>query len=47
MDSGQLPGAVVLIARNGKVAYQQAFGYQDREQNAPMAMLIPFSASRL
>ena len=38
VDSGQLPGAVVLIARNGKVAYQQAFGYQDREQNAPMAM---------
>jgi hypothetical protein len=38
VDSGQLPGAVVLIARNGKVAYQQAFGYQDREQNASMAM---------
>ena len=38
IDSGELPGAVVLIARNGKVAYQQAFGYQDREQNAPMTL---------
>jgi len=38
VDSGELPGAVVLIARNGKVAYQQAFGYQDREQKAPMAL---------
>jgi CubicO group peptidase (beta-lactamase class C family) len=36
VESGQLPGAVVLIARNGKVAYLQAFGYQDREAQLPM-----------
>ena len=36
VDSGQIPGAVVLIARNDKVAYFQAFGYRDREQKVPM-----------
>ena len=32
VDSGQLPGAVVLIARDDKVAYFKAFGYRDREK---------------
>jgi CubicO group peptidase (beta-lactamase class C family) len=36
VDSGQIPGAVVLIARNGKIAYSQAIGYQDREKQVPM-----------
>jgi CubicO group peptidase (beta-lactamase class C family) len=36
VDDGRLPGAVVLIARNGKVAYFRAFGYQDRESKLPM-----------
>ena len=27
VDNGQLPGAVVLIARNDKIAYVKAFGY--------------------
>src|SRR2546428_11752898 len=36
VDKGEIPGAVVLIARNGKVAYFEAFGYQDREKHAPM-----------
>src|SRR5436853_7894486 len=36
VDSGQLPGTVVLIARNSKVAYLQDFGYQDREKQVPM-----------
>src|SRR3954462_3519398 len=30
VDSGQLPGAVVLIARKEKVAYFRAFGFRDR-----------------
>jgi CubicO group peptidase (beta-lactamase class C family) len=34
--SGKIPGAVVLIARHGKVAYRQAFGFQDRAANTPM-----------
>ena len=36
VDAGQLPGAVVLIARNGQVAYLRAFGYQDREKKVAM-----------
>ena len=37
VDAGQLPGAVVLIARNDKVAYLHTFGDQDREKKIPMA----------
>ena len=36
VDSGQLPGAVVLIARNDEVAYFRAFGWRDREKKLPM-----------
>jgi CubicO group peptidase (beta-lactamase class C family) len=36
VDSGLLPGAVVLIARNDKVAYFNAFGYRDRERKVAM-----------
>lgn len=36
VDSGQIPGAVVLIARKDKVAYLKAFGFRDREQKIAM-----------
>jgi CubicO group peptidase (beta-lactamase class C family) len=36
VDSGQLPGAVVLIVRGDKTAYFRAFGYQDRERQVAM-----------
>jgi CubicO group peptidase (beta-lactamase class C family) len=36
VDSGKIPGAVVLIARNDKIAYVQAFGFRDREQKIGM-----------
>jgi CubicO group peptidase (beta-lactamase class C family) len=36
VDSGKIPGAVVVIVRNGKVAYSRAFGYQDREKQIMM-----------
>jgi CubicO group peptidase (beta-lactamase class C family) len=36
VDSGQIPGAVVLIARRDKVAYFKAFGFRDREQKLAM-----------
>ena len=36
VDSGQIPGAVVLIARKDKIAYFRAFGFRDREQKIPM-----------
>ena len=36
VDRGELPGAVLLIARGEKIAYLQAIGYQDREKKTPM-----------
>ena len=36
VDKGVIPGAVVLIARNGKLAYFEAFGFQNRESKEPM-----------
>jgi CubicO group peptidase (beta-lactamase class C family) len=32
----ELPGAVILVARHGKVAYLEAFGMLDRERALPM-----------
>jgi CubicO group peptidase (beta-lactamase class C family) len=37
VDSGVLPGAVVAIARNGKLAYLKAIGFQDRNHLTPMS----------
>ena len=37
VDAKKLPGAVILIARNDKIAYFQAFGFQDREKQIGMA----------
>ena len=36
VDDEQLAGAVILVARQGKVAYYQAVGQRDREARAPM-----------
>lgn len=36
VDDGLLPGAVVLVAREGKVAYLKAHGMKDRETGQPM-----------
>jgi CubicO group peptidase (beta-lactamase class C family) len=36
VDQGRLPGAVVLIARDDKVAYLRTFGWQDRERHIAM-----------
>ena len=36
VDKGRIPGAVLIILRHGKVAYFEAFGYQDREKKIPM-----------
>src|SRR5690606_31482895 len=33
IDQGQIPGAVALIARNGKIVYHKAFGMADTENN--------------
>jgi CubicO group peptidase (beta-lactamase class C family) len=36
VDAGELPGAVVAIARDGKLAYLEAVGFQDNAKTIPM-----------
>ncbi len=36
VDSGAIPGTVLLVARDGKLVYLQALGFQDREKHVPM-----------
>ena len=36
IKNNELPGAVVLIARNGKIVMFDAFGFRDKEAKAPM-----------
>ena len=36
VDKKEIPGAVVILARGGRIAYFEAFGYQDREAAIPM-----------
>src|SRR5260221_11769060 len=36
VDRGELPGAVLAIARNSKIAYAEAIGFQDREKKISM-----------
>jgi CubicO group peptidase (beta-lactamase class C family) len=36
VDAGELPGAVVAIARNGKLAYLESIGFQDNARTIPM-----------
>jgi CubicO group peptidase (beta-lactamase class C family) len=36
VENGAIPGAVVVIVRDGKVAYSKTFGFRDRAAKAPM-----------
>ncbi len=36
IDNGLIPGAVGLVARDGKIVYHKAFGMRDIEDNDPM-----------
>ena len=36
VDAGELPGAVFMAVRNGKIAVHQAVGFQDKTANTPM-----------
>jgi CubicO group peptidase (beta-lactamase class C family) len=38
IDAGVLPGAVMAIARHGRLAYLEALGHQDRAKTAPMGV---------
>lgn len=53
VDTGRMPGAVVAIARRGKLAYYEAFGFSDPVARTPMpkdaifalaSMTKPFAA---
>lgn len=49
VDRGAIPGVILLVSRNGKVVYQHALGYQDREKRTPMkadAIFRIFSMSK-
>jgi CubicO group peptidase (beta-lactamase class C family) len=37
VEQGKLPGAVVMVARKGKIAYTDAIGFQDKETGQRMA----------
>jgi CubicO group peptidase (beta-lactamase class C family) len=45
--SGQLPGAVIGIARRGKLIYFEAFGYRDKAAGAPMTTDAIFSIASM
>src|ERR1017187_7267035 len=36
IEGGRIPGAVLLIARNGKIAQLDALGFQERKSQRPM-----------
>jgi CubicO group peptidase (beta-lactamase class C family) len=38
IERGLIPGAVLLIARGGRVGYAEALGWRDREAQAPMTI---------
>src|SRR5262245_27678709 len=37
VDEGSLPGAVVMVARKGKLAYADAIGFLDKTAGTPMS----------
>jgi CubicO group peptidase (beta-lactamase class C family) len=37
IKDGKIPGAVVMIARHGKLVYSEAFGFQDKNAEKPMS----------
>jgi CubicO group peptidase (beta-lactamase class C family) len=36
VDAGDIPGAVVMVARNGRVVYERAFGFASAADRTPM-----------
>jgi CubicO group peptidase (beta-lactamase class C family) len=38
VDQGKLPGAVVMVARKGKVIYADTVGFQDKAESKPMSL---------
>jgi CubicO group peptidase (beta-lactamase class C family) len=38
IDNGEIPGAVALVARKGKIVYHKSFGYADMDSKKPMEL---------
>jgi CubicO group peptidase (beta-lactamase class C family) len=38
IEDGKLPGAVLMVARRGKIIYSDAIGFQDKGANTPMQL---------
>jgi CubicO group peptidase (beta-lactamase class C family) len=41
VEHGRIPGAVIAVARRGKIVYFEAFGYRDKAAGAPMTSWAP------
>jgi len=37
VGNGRIPGVVIMIARHGRLAYAESFGFQDKDKGTPMA----------
>jgi CubicO group peptidase (beta-lactamase class C family) len=47
VEQGRMPGAVVAIARRGKLAYYESFGFVDKAANQPMPKDAIFSLASM
>jgi CubicO group peptidase (beta-lactamase class C family) len=47
IDSGRMPGAVVAVARKGKLVYYEAFGFLDKSKGTPMPKDAIFSIASM
>lgn len=47
VDKGKFPGAVVAVARKGKLVYYEAIGWRDRAAKAPMTKDAIFSIASM
>ena len=45
VERGRIPGAIVVVARKGRIAYYETVGFRDKSSGAPMP-LDAISASR-
>lgn len=47
IEAGRLPGAVIAVARKGKLVYYEAFGFRDKAAGAPMPKDAIFSIASM
>ena len=47
IDAGQIPGAVIAVARRGKLVYFEAFGQSDKKAGTPMTTDAIFSLASM